>query len=110
MLVNRSLGGIGKLYLGDTLMGDVYYNIRQDQPPDSLECSVVFVGKEVELPPDLAVGATQENGRGGCYRLFLEDGRYLIVTVSKKSSLPHAPYICTSCDGLFHSTLTFVRS
>src|SRR5689334_1015812 len=94
-LLQRSLGGIGKLYYDDLLIGEVYYNIRQGKLPAQLLCSVVFVGKDVELPSDSRL-----------YFLFIEDGRYLIVTLHRDRAL--APYICSSQDGMLHSEFTLL--
>jgi hypothetical protein len=98
MIPNKSLGGIGNLYLDDTLLGEVYYNIRQDQPPGSILCSMVFVGNDVELPDDK-----------GRYRLLLEDGRYLLVTLYAARPGAYAPYLCASCDGIWHSELSYAH-
>ena len=97
MAMNRSLGGIGKLYEGEHLLGEVYYNIKLAQTMDRMECSLVFVGSDVEL-----VHSSQR------YRLFLEDGRYLLVAVTNSRHIPYAPYHCTSLDGVFHSDLCLV--
>lgn len=97
MILNRSLGGIGGLFDGDALLGEVYYNIRQGQTPNSPVCSVVFVGNDVELPAD-----------NRFYRLYLEDGRYLILKLSRARA--YAPYTCTSFDGILHSELSYSNS
>lgn len=97
MAVNRSLGGIGKFYDGDHPLGEVYYNINLTQATDKMECSLVFVGSDVDL--------SHSSHR---YRLILEDGRYLIVSITKGRHIPYAPYHCTSCDGVFHSDLFLV--
>lgn len=91
MVKHRSLGGIGRLYQGEVALGDVYYNIKREQPPGSLECTLVFIGKEMELPSD-----------GKRYRLVLEDGHSMTITLRKGRAKPNAPYIGTSCDGVVH--------
>jgi hypothetical protein len=94
MPLNRSLGGIGKLYHDDALLGEVYYNIKQEQPPGQLVCTTVFVGNEV----DLTANATDTR-----YHLLLENNQYMIVTLSKARALPHAPYTGVAHDGTLHT-------
>jgi hypothetical protein len=95
MIFDRSLGGIGRLYDEDTLLGEVYYNIRQNQTPGEIMSTVVFVGDDLELSPT-----------GGCYRLILEDGRYLIGALSRTRQDGRSPYTHISCDGILHTGST----
>ena len=97
MILNRSLGGLGRLYDGDALLGEVYYNIREGQTAASPVCSVVFVGNDVELPAD-----------NRSFRLYLEDGRYLVLNLTRNRA--DAPYTCTSFDGVLHSELAYSNS
>jgi hypothetical protein len=92
MVVSRSLGGIGRVFRDDVMLGQVYYNIRQGQSPGHLECSVVFIGNDVTLPVDKRPSL-----------LFLEDGRYLLVDLVRQR--PDAPYSCTLHDEALHSEL-----
>jgi hypothetical protein len=96
MHLTRSLGGIGKLYRDDACLGEVYYNIKPNQRPGQLLCTIVFVGKDLDLPNDNRV-----------YRLYLEDGRYLIVTLRKVRQAHRSPYNCISCDGILHSEYSY---
>lgn len=99
MGVSRSLGGIGKLYQGEQFLGEVYYNIPLQQSLGPIVCNVVFVGNDLELPHDQ-----------GRYRLYLEDSRYLIIMLRIARIAPHAPYSCTSCDGIWHTELSLAYS
>lgn len=90
--IKRSLGGIGRLYHHNELLSEVYYSIRQDQADGTIYGSVVFVGRDIELAND-----------GLPYRLLLEDERYLILSLTKESTTPFAPYTFTSRDGILHS-------
>ena len=96
MLVKRSLGGIGSLYLDHALLGKVYYNFKPDQSPGVIICTLVFVGNNPELP------AGKQR-----YWLWLEDGQYLLVTLEKQRAHSPSPYIGTSCDGVFHPTMSY---
>ena len=88
----RSLGGIGHLYSDDVLQGDVYYNIQKNQPPGKVMCTLVFVGRDIEL----AGGTTR-------YRLVLEDGSYLFIVLLGTRAAPNLPYTFVSPDGIFHA-------
>jgi hypothetical protein len=99
MMMKRSLGGIGALYRDGALLGKVYYNFKQEQRPGVIVCTLVFVGDDVDLP--------RGNQR---YRLWLEDGQYLILTLQKTRPALSSPYIGISCDGVFHSAMTYVYS
>jgi hypothetical protein len=92
MAANRSLGGIGKLYSDDVLVGEVYYNIRVEPQRGFIVGSIVFVGVEIELPGD-----------DSPYRLILEDGRSMILTIGRSSSAPLAAWSCVSRDGILHT-------
>jgi hypothetical protein len=87
----RSIGGLGKLYDDGQLVGNVYYNIKQDQQRGLL-CTVVFLGRDIEIPED-----------NRHYRLILEDGRYLIVTLRHTRPTAGSPYAGISCDGILHA-------
>jgi hypothetical protein len=99
MMMKRSLGGIGALYRDGTLLGKVYYNLKQEQPPGELVCTLVFVGDDVDLP------AGQQR-----YRLWLEDGQYLVLTLKKMRPASRSPYVGYSCDGIFHSVPPYINS
>ncbi len=99
MVEKRSLGGIGSLYRDNVLLGRVYYNLKQDQPPGIIVCTLVFIDDEVDIPDDKQR-----------YRLWLEDGRYLLVTLQKMRPVSHSPYVAYSCDGIFHAALTHTYS
>lgn len=92
MQIQRSLGGIGRLYRHDTLLGEVYYSVKQNQTDGSIYGSIVCVGQDVDLPID-----------DQSYCLLLEDARSLIVSLMRDSKTPFAPYSFTSRDGIIHS-------
>ncbi len=99
MAVTKSLGGIGRLYRDDFLLSEVYYNIKLDQLLDHKVGTIVFVDTDIELPND-----------NSHYCLFLEDGRYLKLTISRNSSSRFSPYSCTSCDGILYSECSYLFS
>src|SRR5262245_57884815 len=90
MLLNRSVGGMGRLYSGELLLGEVYYNIRQGISPEFVVCSVVFVGSDVELSEDARP-----------FQLLIEDGRTLTVTLERERA--NSPYLCTLEAEMLHS-------
>jgi hypothetical protein len=94
MPLNRSLGGIGKLYHDDALLGEVYYNIKQEQPPGPLVCTAVFVGSEVDLAG---------NAADTLYSLLLENRQYMLVTLSKVRPGGQAPYVGVAHNGKLHT-------
>jgi hypothetical protein len=101
LLLNRSLGGIGKLYQDDALLGEVYYNIKQEQPPGRFVCTTVFVGNEIDLTA---------NASDTLYRLFLENNHDILVTLCKARPAPHAPYSGVVRDGKLHSELDLTHA
>ena len=92
MAVNRSLGGIGKLYCDDLLLGEVYYNIKAEPQHGFTVGSIVSVGMEIELFADSCP-----------YRLILEDGRSMNLTIERNSLLPFSAWSCVSGDGILHA-------
>lgn len=99
MLMRRSLGGIGALYRDNELLGKVYYNLKQNQSPDVIVCTIVFVGDDVELPND-----DQQ------YRLWLEDGQYLLLTLHRMRDKLPSPYVGFSSDRVFHAAVKYLYS
>lgn len=116
MFAKRSLGGIGALYRDlshdesldvsryvgrdvghdDGWVGKIYYNLKPAQPPGIIICTIVLMDNDVELLTDRSR-----------YRVVLDDGRYLIVTLTKVRPVPHSPYVCFSADGVFHSESSY---
>jgi hypothetical protein len=92
MQIQRSLGGIGKLYRQNMLLSEVYYSVKQNQADGSIYGSIVCVGQDINLPLD-----------DDPYYLLLEDKRLLILSLTRESKAPFAPYSFTSCDGILHS-------
>lgn len=92
MAINRSLGGIGTFFQEDEVVGQVYYNIATKQPRGVIMCNIVFLDKDIILPQNEQL-----------YKLFLEDGRYLFVTVSPNDPRYPSSYLCTAWDGKLHN-------
>jgi hypothetical protein len=87
MPAKRSVGGIGKLYPhdGDVLIGEVYYSLVGEAQQRPLHGSIVFVGLDVDIPNDERL-----------YRLLLEDGRCIILLLTKSPTARFAPYTFAS--------------
>ena len=99
MMAMRSLGGIGALYRNNALLGKVYYNLKPDQSPGEIVCTLVFVGDDIDLPND------EQR-----YRLWLEDGQYLIIKLHKMYPTSPSPYVGSSLDGVFHASMNNAHS
>jgi len=112
MFATRSLGGIGSLYRetsheeshdagGDAerdeaWVGKIYYNLKPAQPPGVIICTIVLMDEDIELSTDRSR-----------YLVLFDDGQYLIVTLKKLRPVPHSPYVCFSCDGVFHPAQSY---
>jgi hypothetical protein len=49
---DKTLGGIGRLFINDKLLTEVYYCVRQDRPNAPIYGSIVFLTAGIEVPND----------------------------------------------------------
>jgi hypothetical protein len=91
---DKTLGGIGRLFINDKLLTEVYYCVRQDRPNAPIYGSIVFLTAGIEVPNDTT-----------SYKLYFEDNRcYIILSLFKDPTERFTPYSCIANDGTFYPT------